>query len=411
MNLANLDININEILENTHLISTDSRDLLSKKYFVCFQGENYDAHEYIDELIASESVKYIFIEKDLEANSKKLIRVESCLDFYHELAHEYRKFVNPKLIAITGSAGKTTTKNLLKAVFEKKFKTFATPANYNNEYGVPKTILAMPKDTEYLICEMGMRGLGQIDLLTNTAEPNIAAITNIGTAHIELLGSKENIRKAKLEIMNGFNALNEGNILYLNKELADFVRTKPPYVDMIAEKKIEIKEFSSYDYTAIPRFLISDAVLEDMSLVEEIASSEGIGKSYIKAIMESYEPDSGRGNFIFKEEIGERKNVLFIDETYNSNIEAVKNSVAALKHIFQDDKKIVVLGEIKESDPLQVELLFRDLNNDKDIELVDSRHFEHIEAKVVIYNLLVDNAVVFFKASRSEKLEELIALF
>jgi UDP-N-acetylmuramoyl-tripeptide--D-alanyl-D-alanine ligase len=258
---------------------------------------------------------------------------------------------------------------------------------------------------------MGMRGLGQIDVLTKIAEPNYAGITNIGSAHIEILGSRENIRQAKLEIINGFNEKNDSNRLYLNKELSDFVTSTSPYAELLRDKKIELNTFDLYHYESSPMFLISEGLLEDMDLVRLIALDMGMSEIDIKNALDSYVPDNGRGNFIFKESIVGKKNILFIDETYNSNIEAVRNSVNAIKQIFPDDKKIIVLGAIKENDALEVEKLFHLYNRDKSIELVDARHFEHFETKMIIENLLEDNTVVFFKASRSEKLEELIALF
>lgn len=405
------NIDLSELLENTQLISTDSRDLVGKNFFICFAGKNHDSHDLVADLLKNDLLKYIFIEKDLGLDSDRLIKVDSTLGFYQNLAHLYRKNVNPKVIAITGSAGKTTTKNLLKLVFETQFRTHATQANFNNEYGVPKTILSMPLDTQVLICEMGMRGLGQIDILTKIAEPNYAGITNIGSAHIEILGSRENIRQAKLEIINGFNEKNDSNRLYLNKELSNFVTSTSPYAELLKDKRIELKSFDLYHYDSSPMFLISEGLLEDMDLVRLIALDMGISEANIKNALDSYVPDKGRGNFIFKESIVGKKNILFIDETYNSNIEAVRNSVNAIKQIFPHDKKIIVLGGIKENDAFEVEKLFHLYNRDKSIEFVDARYFEHFETKIIIENLLEDNTVVFFKASRSEKLEELIALF
>ncbi len=405
------NIDLSELLENTQLISTDSRDLVGKNFFICFAGKNHDSHDLVADLLKNDLLKYIFVEKDLGFDSDRLIKVDSTLGFYQNLAHLYRKKVNPKVIAITGSAGKTTTKNLLKLVFETQFRTHATQANFNNEYGVPKTILSMPLDTQVLICEMGMRGLGQIDVLTKIAEPNYAGITNIGSAHIEILGSKEKIREAKLEIINGFNEKNDSNKLYLNKELSDFVTSNSPYAELLRDKKITLNTFDLYHYDSSPMFLISEGLLEDMDLVRLIALDMGISEIDIKNALDYYVPDNGRGNFIFKESIVGKKNILFIDETYNSNIEAVRNSVNAIKQIFPDDKKIIVLGAIKENDAFEVEKLFHLYNRDKSIEFVDARYFEHFETKMIIENLLEDNTVVFFKASRSEKLEELIALF
>src|SRR5699024_634655 len=120
-----------------------------------------------------------------------------------KLANQYRVHVNPKVIAVTGSNGKTTTKDMLTSVFKTTYTTHATKGNFNNEIGLPLTILAMPTNTEMLIVEMGMDAFGEIALLSQIAEPDMAIITNIGESHIEFLGSKEGIATAKLEIIEG----------------------------------------------------------------------------------------------------------------------------------------------------------------------------------------------------------------
>ena len=114
------DIDLSELLQQPSLLATDTRDLEAKKFFICFSGENYDSHDFVEQLIANEKLKYIFVEKDLDLVSDKLVKVPSTLGFYHYLAHQYRLLVGARVIGLTGSAGKTTTKNLLQRVFAKK---------------------------------------------------------------------------------------------------------------------------------------------------------------------------------------------------------------------------------------------------------------------------------------------------
>ena len=407
---SRLDINTisDEILVNTNLLTTDSRELDGKQYFICFKGENFDAHDYAQDLCSNPAIKYVFVEKELDFESEKLVKVDSTLAFYHELANKYRKLVNPKVIAVTGSAGKTTTKNLFHLVFQHRFKTHATQKNFNNEYGVPKTILSMSRDTQVLILEMGMRGLGQIDLLTKTAEPDYACITNIGTAHIELLGSRENIRKAKLEIING---LKPGGRIFVDAKLKEFLESSDEYQAIISENDLGLNSFTYLKYAFTPLYLVTEGLLLDMGLVRQVALDFGLGDEFISSLFEVYQPDDGRGNFLLFEDLNGIKNVIFIDETYNSNIEAVRNSISGMKDMFPGNKKIAVLGDIKESDPMQVEVLFKQMNDDPDLDFVDARFLDKLEAKFMLDQMLADECIVFFKASRSEKLEELIELY
>ena len=397
---------IDEILENTSLITTDTRDLVGKKYFICFQGLSYDAHDFVEEIIKNPDIDYIFVEKDLGLNSKKIFQVESTLKFYQFLAQHYRKKIKPIVIAITGSAGKTTTKNLFKLVLNNKFKCFSTEKNFNNEYGVPKTILAMPKDTQVLVLELAMRNLGEIRDLSLIAEPNIALITNIGSAHIEILKSKENIRKAKLEILEGFSNLNHKNMFFAEQEILDFVINDEFYKSLVSKLNIELKTLILPSLSGSHNFLCSEGLLHDMSLVKSVSLSLGMQEQEIENCFQDFSPSNGRGNFIHLE-----NDILFIDETYNSNPEAVLNSVEAIKKQFSHKKIILALGQIKESDSILVDNLFDTFSKDQSLTLLDLRELNLLQAKNKLDEVLESNAVVLFKASRAHKLEELIALY
>ncbi len=199
-------------------ISTDTRSFKKGQIFVALVGEKFDAHDFIAEilpkacLVISEysledlKAKYQDQAEVFDKYASRLAKVDDSLLAYQEIATIYRELVNPLTIGITGSSGKTTTKELLDLALKTQFKTHKSVANHNNELGVPQTILNMPIDTEVLILEMGMRGTGQIDELSKIAKPNLCLITCIGSAHIEILGSREAIRNAKLEIINHIEA-------------------------------------------------------------------------------------------------------------------------------------------------------------------------------------------------------------
>ena len=189
-------------------ISCDSRTIDSSQIFLPLKGENFDGHDFINEVL-DKGIKHAFCERDKilkvkEEHKPKLILVHDSLDAYHLIASYYRRKINPKVIAITGSSGKTTVKDLVASVLSTNFKVHKTEANFNNEIGVPKTILEMPEDTQFLVLELAMRAKGEIKYLAKTAHPDVAVITSIGTAHIGRLGSKYEIIKTKCEILENF---------------------------------------------------------------------------------------------------------------------------------------------------------------------------------------------------------------
>ena len=177
----NLDVNI----------STDTRTIKKGDFYLPLKGASFDGEKFITQALEKGAVG-AFCTKD-GGN----LQVTDTLTAYLELANYRRKKLNFKVVAITGSSGKTTTKELVASTLSEKFKTFKTPLNHNNEIGFCQTIFETPDDTEVLVLEMGMRGLGEIELLSKYSEPDITIISNVGTAHIGRLGSRENIAKAK----------------------------------------------------------------------------------------------------------------------------------------------------------------------------------------------------------------------
>ncbi|WP_288261177.1 UDP-N-acetylmuramoyl-tripeptide--D-alanyl-D-alanine ligase [uncultured Prochlorococcus sp.] len=187
---------------NFENISIDSRTCLKNDLFIAIKGKNFDGHSFLPEVL-NKGVKSVVIkegmQKLLPANIPYWV-VNDTLEAFQKLTLLKRKKLNIPVIAITGSVGKTTTKEMVGEVLKKLGKIKLSHANFNNEIGVGLTILATDKEDKVLVLEMGMRGIGQIENLSKYSEPDIAVITNIGTAHIGLLGSKKNITNAKCEI-------------------------------------------------------------------------------------------------------------------------------------------------------------------------------------------------------------------
>ncbi len=199
-------------------LTTDSRAVKAGELFVAFSGENFDGHNYCVKAVELGATG-VLVSKDVEGlpEDVAVFKVPNTLKAFQEIARAYRRsFADLKVFAITGSNGKTSTKDLLAACLGAKYNVVKTQGNFNNEIGLPKTLLNITADTDIAVVEMGMRGLGQIAELCEIAEPDSGLISNVGETHMELLGSMENIGKAKGEIVenlpaDGFAVLNGDN--------------------------------------------------------------------------------------------------------------------------------------------------------------------------------------------------------
>ncbi|MBW7458871.1 UDP-N-acetylmuramoyl-tripeptide--D-alanyl-D-alanine ligase, partial [Paenibacillus sepulcri] len=196
-------------------VSIDTRTLQQGNLYIPIAGERFNGHEFARQAIEAGAAAMLWnkSEPNPPIGGIPVLLVTDTLTAIQALAREYRMQLPVKVIAITGSNGKTSTKDILAGCLSKSFRTQKTFGNLNNHLGVPLTLLELNEDTEMAVVEMGMSGLGEIALLSSLALPDIAIITNIGDAHLGDLGSKENILKAKLEILHG---LKRDGILYYN---------------------------------------------------------------------------------------------------------------------------------------------------------------------------------------------------
>ena len=220
-------------------ISIDSRTLLKNDLFIAIKGKNFDGHSYLPEVL-KKGVKSVVIKKGMQ----KFLPIDfpcwvvkDTLEAFQKLTLLKRKKLNIPTVAITGSVGKTTTKEMVGEVLKKLGRIKLSHANFNNEIGVGLTILATDIEDKVLVLEMGMRGLGQIENLSKYSEPDIAVITNIGTAHIGLLGSKKNITYAKCEISKFLNpkgvVIIPGNDKFLEETLKEFWKGRVTKVELL----------------------------------------------------------------------------------------------------------------------------------------------------------------------------------
>lgn len=198
-------------------ISIDTRKIKDNQLFIPIIGENFNGHSFINEAIKGGAIAALWNKDEpIPDTNFPFILVEDTIIALQELAKKYREELDTKVIGITGSNGKTSTKDILDGVLSTQFKTHKTMGNLNNELGVPLTLLELDEDTEIAIIEMGTQDFGEISLLTSIAKPDIAMITSIGDAHLEDLKTNENVAIAKLEILEGLNP--EGLFIYFGDD-------------------------------------------------------------------------------------------------------------------------------------------------------------------------------------------------
>lgn len=218
LNLGEIAVKLTGKSENwqndifTDDICTDTRALSEGCLFVALEGERFDGHDYIEAALEKGAVAAV-AHKRSDYKSDRIIYVNDTQRALMDIGGLYRDKFSPKVAAVTGSVGKTTTKEMIWCVLSSQYNTLKTEGNLNNEIGLPKTLLRLNPSVDAAVIEMGMTHMGEITLLTQITKPDVAVITNIGVSHIENLGSRENILKAKLEVTDG---LKKGSPLILN---------------------------------------------------------------------------------------------------------------------------------------------------------------------------------------------------
>lgn len=339
-----LDLEFNDVGVN----SNDEVDM-----FIGLKGENNDGSIYYEKALEN-GIKIVVInniplikdiEQYLKENNKMLIIVEDTLKFLQQLATYKRSLYDIPVIGITGSAGKTSTKDLVYNVVSKKYKTLKTKDNYNNHIGVPLTILAL-KDHECLVVEMGMDHFGEISNSSKIAKPTLSLITNIGTCHMELLGGIKGVLKAKLEILDGMSEpkliVNNDNQLlhdYANKnkvitfgidnpsDIMIKILKEDPYYSIISYKNVAIK---------VPKG--GHAFIYNATAAIAVGIALNVPIEDIKAGIENTIFTSGRNEII------KAHGYEIISDCYNANLEATTSAINYLG-LFKN-RKIAVLGTI-----------------------------------------------------------------
>lgn len=421
-------------------ISTDSRDVDGNTLFFAIKGERFDAHDFAKQ--AEENGAAALVCHKKVDTACPVIYVDDTKTALLQLSSYYRnKFPDLILIGLTGSVGKTTTKEMTACVMEQKYKTLKTEGNFNNEIGMPKTLFRLEKDTECAVIEMGMSEFGEISALSNTAQPNGAIISNIGVSHIENLGSRDGIFKAKTEMLEG---LKKGGPLVLNGDDDKLSTVKNSDFNVIffgiengnCDVRAEnIKEHGlQTDFTVICKEGGQNVTLPTVGIhnVYNALAAISMGlcfgvslKSAAKGL-ESYVPSGMRQRI---KKIG---NITFIEDCYNASPDSQKAALNSLCTIAQG-RKIAVLGDMLELGSY-TETAHRTVGEyaaEKKIDMLytfgesskytaDSAKkcglknvFEFTEKESLANALLLefrDGDTVIFKASRGVKLEEVFGI-
>lgn len=335
-------------------VSTDSRSIDESTLYIPIKGERFDGHDFICDVCKDGARGYICSDGQINEACRFAIMVPDTRKALLKLASYYRNLFDIPVIALTGSVGKTTTKEFVASVLSKTCKTLATKGNFNNDIGVPLTLFGIDFNTQAAVIEMGMSNFGEIETLSKCAAPDIAIITNIGTSHIEFLGSREGILKAKSEIFSGLK--HDGKVilngddpyLWSLRNTLDFetvyVGIENKECNLIAED-ITSNEYGSLFKCRGREYRINPVGVHNIyNALIAIAVGEMMGLSYEKiyAGLKSYVPDGIRQNII-KTKGGYK----LINDCYNSSPQSVKAALSVLDTL-SAKRRIAVLGSIGE---------------------------------------------------------------
>ncbi|MGE4169471.1 MAG: UDP-N-acetylmuramoyl-tripeptide--D-alanyl-D-alanine ligase [Candidatus Margulisiibacteriota bacterium] len=362
-------------------ISIDSRTLKPGDVFIPIKGPSFDGHDFIPEAIKKGAT---ILDVDLP-----------------KYAASYRKKLGCAVIAVTGSAGKTTVKDLLYAVLSQKYRVVKTEENQNNEIGAPLTLLRADFNTDILIVELGMRGLGQIQELARIVRPTHAVITSIGLTHVELLGNQRNIAKAKAEVFLP--------PLKWEKTRTAFLNFTTPYYDLLAKKATQNQ------FTVLP-FKGADKIDQNINLCYAVGQQFGLSNDDIATGLKHYQGSAHRL------QVHHHHGVTLIDDTYNANPDGVSYALQFLRRF--SGRKIFVFGDMLELGTFAPEAhqAVVDQALDAGVDLMftygpltramhsDTLSIDHFKDKASLNTMVLAELkpgdVVLFKGSRGMKLEE-----
>ena len=408
------------------IVSTDSRTIEKGSIFFALKGERFDGNQYAMDVL-EKGASLAVVDSMTVPRGEKIVHVEDVLKTLQQLAHHHRTVLDIPVIAITGSNGKTTTKELTHAVLSKKYNVHATKGNLNNHIGVPLTLLSAGQNLDLLIIEMGANHIGDIAELCQIADPNYGLITNIGHAHLEGFGSFDGVKQGKTELFRHLKD-REGTIFYndndrlLREELPEnmFVH---PYVDWLSVRAGSTFIDISPDSTKwVTTQLVGKYNATNMLCAATVGQFFDITKEQIIEAIADYFPTNNRSQIIVLD------SYTLVMDAYNANPSSMMESISSFAAMNSDLSKILILGDMaelgRETESMHVEVLGHlskyeweevflvgphftkaDTNNEYNQanstdELLTSKNLEEI----------LKDRMTLIKASRSMKLEQIETL-
>lgn len=336
-------------------ITTDSRKAGKDSLFVAIKGERVDAHKFIP-AVFKQGALCVISEQELEAPAGAYIQVESSLQAIKDIAEFYRKQLDIKVVGITGSVGKTSTKEMIASVLSEKYRVLKTLGNFNNELGLPLTVFRLREEDEIAVLEMGISHFGEMHRLSKIARPDICVITNIGQCHLEFLGDRDGILKAKTEI---FDYLAPAGTIVLNGDddklatLQEVKGIQPVFFGIDSDRMISATQIHSLGLKGIACRICTGQGDFDVTIPipgyhmvynalagTAVGLSLGMTTEEIKRGIEKLESLSGRFHII------ETDNYTVVDDCYNANPVSMKASLKVLGDAL--GRKVAILGDMGE---------------------------------------------------------------
>jgi UDP-N-acetylmuramoyl-tripeptide--D-alanyl-D-alanine ligase len=345
-----------EIIVNQ--ISIDTRTLEKGSLFVAIRGERFDGHDYIEQAVSSGAALVMVREGTILPEKVPAIFVPDTLEALGKLANEYRKLFKIPIVAVTGSVGKTSTKEMIASILSAKYKVHKSKGNHNNEIGLPLSVLETEDEHEVAVFEMGMRGFDEISALSKIVNPDIAVITNIGISHIERLGSRQNILKAKLEVLDG---MNENGIVILNGDdellsgLKGLLPQKTLFYGIDENQDIWAYDLSSKGEDGVyfqvktgendmKLFIPAPGIHNVHNALAGIAVAEALNmsESEIRKGLEHFSGEQMRLS------IEEKDGIKFINDSYNAAPSSMTAALDVLCEIAGERRKWAIIGDMLE---------------------------------------------------------------
>ena len=415
-------------------ICTDTRNILSDSLFIALRGDNFDGNDFVQAALDLNAAAAV-CEREIPNITKPIVVVKDTRKALLDIAAYYRKKFDIPVVGVTGSVGKTTTKEMIYAVLSTKFKTLKNEGNLNNEIGLPKSVFMLDSSYEAAVLEMGMSGFGEISRLTKVASPSIGVISNIGISHIEKLGSKENILKAKLEILDG---MDKNGILLVNGDDELLKETENAIFYGLGENcAYRAINFTNNEYETELLIKYPNGEIKAKLPAIGIHNIYNALAAFAVGLLLGITPQmaaDGLGDYIptgMRQKINKTGGITVIEDCYNASPDSMNAAFSTLSLIKGKGRAIAVLGDMlelgdyareahiqvgKNAYSSGVDKIFAYGENARlYIEGAKSEKGSHFEDKEQLseelYNQIKAGDAVLFKASRGMKLEEAMQLF